>query len=543
MTTVRELADEALELLATADPLNELLVGFPGTEDRLNDLSEAAEQSLRDRAVRVLDAASRIEATGQDAITLGVLVEQTESLITRIDARLVEHTVHDGQTAPLGKLLELLASSRPTGAQQEQDFLTRLAAIPEFLAQGADRLRHGLSTGRLPIAGRVRAAVDYLDAHLAAPEADPLHLVPLNAAAERDDLLAAEVRPAFAAYREVLHAEALERGRPDDRAGLCWLPDGEATYAALVRMHTTTGRTPEELHRTGVELLAELAEEYAEIGSRIFGLRTAAEVQQRMRTDPGLRWSDGRELLAAAEAAIERAERGAPEWFGRLPAQRCQVAPVPADRAPNTSAAYYLPGPVDGSRPGTYYANTHLAEQRPRFLAEATAFHEAVPGHHFQITLAQELTGVPKIRQLAWVNAYMEGWGLYSERFADEAGWYTDDVARLGMLAMDSNRAARLVVDTGLHAFGWSRQRAVDYLRENTLMPEVEVQSETDRYLEMPGQALSYMVGRLEIERLRDRARAALGAAFDLRAFHDLVLGSGPLPMPVLDLVVADWTG
>ncbi|SEG92724.1 Uncharacterized conserved protein, DUF885 familyt [Saccharopolyspora kobensis] len=540
---MRELADEALELLATADPLNELLVGFPGTEDRLNDLSEAAEQSLRDRAVRVLDAASRIEATGQDAITLGVLVEQTESLITRIDARLVEHTVHDGQTAPLGKLLELLASSRPTGAQQEQDFLTRLAAIPEFLAQGADRLRHGLSTGRLPIAGRVRAAVDYLDAHLAAPEADPLHLVPLNAAAERDDLLAAEVRPAFAAYREVLHAEALERGRPDDRAGLCWLPDGEATYAALVRMHTTTGRTPEELHRTGVELLAELAEEYAEIGSRIFGLRTAAEVQQRMRTDPGLRWSDGRELLAAAEAAIERAERGAPEWFGRLPAQRCQVAPVPADRAPNTSAAYYLPGPVDGSRPGTYYANTHLAEQRPRFLAEATAFHEAVPGHHFQITLAQELTGVPKIRQLAWVNAYMEGWGLYSERFADEAGWYTDDVARLGMLAMDSNRAARLVVDTGLHAFGWSRQRAVDYLRENTLMPEVEVQSETDRYLEMPGQALSYMVGRLEIERLRDRARAALGAAFDLRAFHDLVLGSGPLPMPVLDLVVADWTG
>ncbi|WP_093152299.1 DUF885 domain-containing protein [Saccharopolyspora antimicrobica] len=543
MTTVRELADEALELLATADPLNELLVGFPGTGDRLNDLSESAEQSLRDRAVRVLAAASRIEATGQDRITLGVLVEQTESLITRIDARLVEHTVHDGQTAPLGKLLELLASSRPSGAQQEQDFLTRLAAIPEFLAQGADRLRHGLSTGRLPIAGRVRAAVDYLDAHLAAPEADPLHLVPLNAAAERDELLAAEVRPAFAAYREVLHAEALERGRPDDRAGLCWLPDGEATYAALARMHTTTGRTPEELHRTGVELLAELAEEYAEIGSRIFGLRTAAEVQQRMRTDPDLRWSDGRELLAAAKAAIERAERGAPEWFGRLPAQRCQVEPVPADRAPNTSAAYYMPGPIDGSRPGTYYANTHLAEQRPRFLAEATAFHEAVPGHHFQITLAQELTGVPEIRRFAWVNAYMEGWGLYSERFADEAGWYTDDVARLGMLAMDSNRAARLVVDTGLHAFGWSRQRAVDYLRENTLMPEVEVQSETDRYLEQPGQALSYMVGRLEIERLRDRARAALGEAFDLRAFHDLVLGSGPLPMPVLDLVVADWTG
>ncbi|MER6990878.1 DUF885 domain-containing protein [Saccharopolyspora hirsuta] len=543
MTTVRELADEALELIAAADPLNELLVDLPSTRDRLNDLSGAAERALRDRASGILAAAGRVEATGDDRITLGVVVQQAESVITRIDSRIVEHTVHDSETSPLGKLLMVLASTRPRGAQHEQDFLTRLAAIPEFLAQGAERLRLGVSAGRLPIARSVREAVKHLDAHLAAPESDPLHLVPLEAAAERDELLAEVVRPAFAEYREVLRAEIQQHGRPDERAGLCWLPDGAATYAALARMHTTTDRTPEELHRTGVELVAELAEEYAEIGSRIFGLRTAAEVQQRMRTDPALRWSGEQELLDAARAAIERAERAAPEWFGKLPAQRCQVEPVPAELAPNAPAAYYLPGPPDGSRPGTYYANTHLAEQRPRFLAEATAFHEAVPGHHFQVTLAQELTGVPEIRQYAWVNSYAEGWGLYAERFADEAGWYTDDVARLGMLAMDSMRAARLVVDTGLHAFGWPRQRAVDYLREHTALPEIDIQSETDRYLEMPGQALSYMVGRLEFQRLRDRARAALGEAFDLRAFHDVVLGSGALPMPVLDQLVADWTG
>ncbi|MDA3626720.1 DUF885 domain-containing protein [Saccharopolyspora sp. WRP15-2] len=543
MTTVRELADDALELIAAADPLNELLQGLPGTGDRLNDLSEAAERSIRDRACRIVETARRIEATGEDRITLGVVVQQAESVITRIDARLVEHTVHDIEVSPLGKLLDLLPSTRPSGAQQEQDFLARLAAIPQFLADAADRLRTGLAAGRVPIARRVRAAVAYLDAHLAAPEADPLHQVPLEAAAERDRLLAEVVRPAFAAYRDVLRTEVQDHGRPDERAGLCWLPDGAATYAALARMHTTTDRTPEELHRTGLELIAELAEEYAEIGSRVFGVSTAAEVQHRMRTDPALLWSNGPELLDAARTAIERAERAAPEWFGRLPALRCQVEPVPADRGPNASAAYYLPGPIDGSRPGTYYANTHLAEQRPRFLAEATAFHEAVPGHHVQITLAQELTGVPKIRQFAWVNSYMEGWGLYAERFADEAGWYTDDVARLGMLAMDSMRAARLVVDTGLHAFGWPRQQAVEYLRANAVMPEVEIQSEVDRYLEAPGQALSYMVGRLEIQRLRERAREALGAAFDLREFHDVVLGSGTLPLPVLDLVVADWTG
>ncbi|MER5388923.1 DUF885 domain-containing protein [Saccharopolyspora sp. NPDC002686] len=543
MTTVRELADDALELIAAADPLNELLQGLPGTGDRLNDLSEAAERSIRDRACRIVETARRIEATGEDRITLGVVVQQAESVIARIDARLVEHTVHDIEVSPLGKLLELLPSTRPSGAQQEQDFLARLAAIPQFLADAADRLRIGLAAGRLPIARRVRDAVAYLDAHLAAPEADPLHQVPLEAAAERDRLLAEVVRPAFAAYRDVLRTEVQDHGRPDERAGLCWLPDGAATYAALARMHTTTDRTPEELHRTGLELIAELDEEYAEIGSRVFGVSTAAEVQHRMRTDPALLWSNGPELLDAARTAIERAERAVPEWFGRLPALRCQVEPVPADRGPNASAAYYLPGPIDGSRPGTYYANTYLAEQRPRFLAEATAFHEAVPGHHVQITLAQELTGVPKIRQFAWVNSYMEGWGLYAERFADEAGWYTDDVARLGMLAMDSMRAARLVVDTGLHAFGWPRQQAVEYLRANAVMPEVEIQSEVDRYLEAPGQALSYMVGRLEIQRLRERAREALGAAFDLREFHDVVLGSGTLPLPVLDLVVADWTG
>ncbi|MEV0087037.1 DUF885 domain-containing protein [Saccharopolyspora sp. NPDC050642] len=541
MNTARELADELIEVLADEDPLNELLQGIPGIDHRLGDLDESAESAIRERALRIAAAARSLDPPPEDRITRGVVVQQAEAVATRLGARLVEHTMHDLLVSPIAKLLEILPAVRPSGPQQEQDFLTRLAAIPEFLANAADRHRHGAAAGRTPVARRVRDAVAHLDAYLSAPESDPLRQAPLRSADERDRLLADAVRPAFAAYRNVLHAEIRPHGRPDDRPGLCWLPDGAETYAALARMHTTVDWTPEDLHRTGLAAIEGLAEEYAEIGSREFGLRTAAEVQQRMRTDPALRWQDAAELLGAAQAAIGRAEEAAPKWFGRQPAQRCRVEAVPADREANATAAAYLPAPLDGSRSGIYYANTYRAEERPRFLAEATAFHEAVPGHHFQITLAQELTGVPLIRRAAWINAFMEGWGLYAERFADEAGLYSDDIARLGMLAMDSMRAARLVVDTGLHAFGWSRQQVVDFLRANTVMPEVEIQSETDRYIENPGQALSYLVGRLEIQRLRARAEAQLGPAFDLRAFHDVVIGNGPLPLPVLDEVIAGW--
>jgi uncharacterized protein (DUF885 family) len=441
---------------------------------------------------------------------------------------------------PVVKLLSVLPEAPPRTPEQERHYLSRLAAIPEFLARSAARHRAGLAAGRLPIAARARSAVDHLDRYLAHPADDPLRTVPVREAAERDRLVDDLVRPAFAKYRQALH-ELVPYGRPDTRPGLCWLPGGEVTYAALARMHTTTDRTPEDLHRTGLEHIDRLAEEYVRIGARVFGASTVAEVHHRLRTDPAMRYRDAEEVLEVSRAAIERAEAAAPDWFGRIPAQRCEVQPTPADTAPYTSVAYYAPGAADGTRPGTYYANTYRASERDRFIAETNAFHEAVPGHHFQITLAQQLTDLPRLRRVARINAYLEGWALYCERFADEIGLYSDDVARLGMLALESIRTARLVVDTGVHAFGWSRQQVVDYLREATVMNEVEVQQETDRYIEWPGQALSYMVGRLEVQRMRADAERALGEAFDLKAFHDLVLGGGPLPLAVLGDVVAEW--
>ena len=248
-------------------------------------------------------------------------------------------------------------------------------------------------------------------------------------------------------------------------------------------------------------------------------------------------------MIAAAREAIERAERAAGSWFGVLPSQGCTVEPVPEHEAPGAAAAaYYRPPALDGSRPGIYYLNTYQADQRGRATYEAVAFHEAVPGHHFQRTRQQELTDLPLVRRFGGFTAYSEGWGLYAERLADEMGLYSDDLARPGMLSEDSMRAARLVVDTGLHAMGWSRTRVVEFLLANTATPAVEVETEADRYIAAPGQALSYMVGRLEIQRIRADAKRRLGGRFDIRAFHHTVPGSGPLPLTVLEQVVSDWS-
>lgn len=277
------------------------------------------------------------------------------------------------------------------------------------------------------------------------------------------------------------------------------------------------------------------------MGSRVLGTGDVQEIFRRLREDPELRWSSASELLDSARTAISKAESEAPRWFGRIPAQPWVVQEVPASAGPGGPVAYYMQPAADGSRPGTYFANTHNVTERVKYPSESIAFHEVIPGHHFQLSIAQELAELPLLRRIGGITAYIEGWGLYSERLAEEMGLYSNDLALLGMLANDSLRAGRLVVDTGLHAKGWSRQQAVDYLAANTPTALVEIESEVDRYIAAPGQALAYMVGRLEIKRIREAAEHRLGDAFDLRAFHDRVLGSGSVPLGVLDEVIDDW--
>ncbi|MFL6121196.1 DUF885 domain-containing protein [Actinophytocola sp.] len=547
MTNVLPLADELVQLYFRSDPLYATVLGIPGYGRELADPSPAAEAELR---ARLADVAARAEAvdpaglSADDAVTRAVVVHHAGELVDRLDAAQVEFAISDLFVAPAAELIMALPMLTLHTPQAQEDYLARLRAIPAYLAVVADRHRAGVAAGRVPVARLVEKAVAHLDRYLATPSADPLarQEVPAEFAARREEVLASVVRPAFAAYRRVLAEELVAPGRPDDRVGVCWLPDGEALYRRLARVHTTTDHTPDELHRTGLDIIAALTDEYASLGRRVFGTSDRAEIFARMKSDPAMRWRDEDELLTTAREAVARAEAAAPEWFGLLASQQCKIEPVPANDAPGSPAAFYMGPSMDGSRPGIYFANTHQVEERDKFASEVTAFHEAVPGHHFQITIAQELTHLPMLRRVVNPTAYAEGWGLYTERLADEMGLYTSDVQRLGMLATDSMRAGRLVVDTGMHAKGWSREQAIAYLRENTPMADLDVRNEIDRYIAYPGQALSYMVGRLEILRMRAAARQALGDEFDIRAFHDQVLGNGALPLAVLDEVVTRWS-
>ncbi|HVV10353.1 DUF885 domain-containing protein [Amycolatopsis sp.] len=529
---IDDLAGELTALDFERDPLRASLLGLPGAHDKLPDPSAAAEQRFR---ACYLDLAERAERAEGDPVTRGVVVGQARAVIDLLDSRLPEFAVSDAFAAPVQVVLLTLPSITLDDAERARGFLARLAAIPSFVDAVIERQRGEPA----PPDFLVDAAITYFDRHLGDPANDPLRLGPDEA--ERDRLLAEVVRPAIARYRDFLATEVKPRALPSDRPGMCWQPGGAERYDMLIRAHTTTSRDARELHETGLGLIKALAAEYRELGSRVFATTGLAEIFDRLRTDPALRWESAEELLDSARAAIRNAEAVAPQWFLTLPEQKCEVRPVPPAEAEVGTIAYYVEPALDGSRPGVYYANTFRAEERFRQTSEAIAFHEAVPGHHFQLSLALGLAELPLLRRIAEINAYTEGWGLYAERLADEMGLYSGDLARLGMLAQDSMRAGRLVVDTGLHALGWSRQQAVDFLRENTPMAPLEIEAEVDRYAGCPGQALSYMVGRLEIQRLRAEAERALGDAFDIREFHDVVLGNGIVPLSVLDAVVGDW--
>ncbi|SDX99240.1 Uncharacterized conserved protein, DUF885 familyt [Amycolatopsis xylanica] len=540
------LADELIEIRFAVDPLWPSLLGLSADHGKLPDPTAAGEQRTRLALADVIARAEAVDRTSLstvDSVTRDVIVQQAKSMLDVLDSRLPDYTVSDAFSAPVQRLLLLMPSLVLSDEEKSRGFLTRLAAIPSYVDAVIERQRAALDEGFAPAGFLVDMGADFFERYLGSPETDPL-LVESDLdgfASERDRLLAEVVHPAFARYKDFLALEMKPRAKPDSQPGLCWKPGGAEKYAKLIRVHTTVSTSAEELHELGLSVLAGLAAEYRELGERVFGLDDLAEIFERLRTDPALRWNSCDELLESARAAISRAETVAPRWFNSVPPTKCLVDAIPAAQADGGTMGYYLERALDGSREGTYFANTFDAHERPRHVSEAIAFHEAVPGHHFQIELAQELTELPLLRRMAEVNSYSEGWGLYAERLADEMGLYSGDVAKFGMLLQDSLRAGRLVVDTGMHALGWSRAQAVDFLRDHTPMTPLEIEAEVDRYAGWPAQALSYMVGRLEIQRMRTEAEKALGDRFDIKAFHDVVLGSGVLPLPVLAKLVEDW--
>ena len=471
--------------------------------------------------------------------------DRQEELAARWPELTVSATMSGVQTAVIATVPKVTLGT----AQQAWAYLERCGKLDRYLRQAADRLRAGIDHGRTPSERGVRAAIAQLDEYLATPPAqDPL-LAPdppadVDPARWRGRLLevvAASVRPAMLGYRACLEREVLPLARPDDRCGLCFLPDGETVYRNAARRHTTTPRDLDELHRLGQELVAGLAEEYRALESRALGTSDLAEIFGRLRGDPSLRFDTAGEILQSARDALARANAAVPDWFGRVPAVPCRVDEMSPLEAKDAVLGYYQPPSDDGRRPGIHWLNTHAPRTRTRYEYETLAFHESVPGHHLQFALAQELRDLPRFRRLGYVTAYSEGWALYTERLADEMGLYSGDLARLGMLSFDSWRACRLVVDTGIHRLGWSRSRAIDYLLANSALTPGNVENEVDRYIAEPGQALAYMVGRIELERLREHARQRLGGRFDIRAFHDAVLLGGGVPLPVLAEEIERW--
>ncbi|MDX1659808.1 MAG: DUF885 domain-containing protein, partial [Nitriliruptorales bacterium] len=450
---------------------------------------------------------------------------------------------HAGAHVPV---LQTMPKTSIASDDDAQDYLERCRQVDTYLAQARERLRSGLADDLTPPRRGVQATIRMLDGYLETSLDQDLLLEPVAGAGEEwraqvADVIRDSVRPALAEHRAFLAEQVAPRARPDERSGILHLPGGEERYRRALAHHTTTDMTPEEVHELGRTIVDELEDEYRELGGRVLGADDVQAIYERLRDDEELRFDDADEVEAAAERALRKAEDAVPDWFGRLPEAPCEVRRVPELEAPDTTIAYYMPPAEDGSRPGAYYINTYEPETRTRFEAETLAFHESVPGHHLQIAIAQELE-LPRVRRLAFVTAYIEGWALYTERLCDEMGLYESDLSRLGMLSFDSWRACRLVVDTGLHAMGWSRQEAIDYLDDNSPQARNNIANEVDRYIAWPGQACAYMVGRREIRRLRADAQGRLGDDFDIRGFHDVVLTAGAVPLQVLASLVERWS-
>lgn len=547
---IARLAQEVLDDLLGSEPLEATLIGFREYDPELADLSPEADARHEAERGRIRSSAEAIDPTtldAQDALTRAVIIAQCDLADESDAVDAVDFTVSSFPVCPSSVLLSYLRMVVATNPQEAEDYLLRLTRIPRYLGQASERLARGRVAGLTPVAHLVEQAIEQIERFLSSDQSALVIEPPQGWPGAPEwsqrllDVIEAEVKPAFRAYADDLATSALPTARPAEHPGLVHLPGGVERYRRLVRVHTTTDRTPEELHDAGLRIMESIHEEFQALGSEVFGLTDVPAIFDRLQTDPSLRWHSSEQILAAAESTVRRAEAAAPQWFARVPRAVCALEAIPELEAEGAAPAYYLGPSLDGARPGTYFANVNKPEQRTSFDLESVAFHEAVPGHHFQISLALELEGLPTIRRLALFTAYVEGWGLYSERLADEMGLYSSPVQRMGMLSADAWRAARLVVDTGIHAFGWSRQQAVDYMLQNTAVAPIDVESEIDRYIAYPGQALSYMTGRLEILRLREHAERELGDNFDIADFHEVVLSNGALPLSVLADVVEDW--
>ena len=542
------LADRFWESILELNPTTATVYGDERYADRLEDPSPAGRARSRRLMETTKADAEAISPDGlsvEDRITRDMLIVIADQGLEEDDQGVHRLRVVDQIGGPQ-TLLPQVATFQPADTPERlEKFLTRLNGYRDYMAANTDILREGLDTGLTAPRIVAERTVAQLERLIAIPIGEAvipaLAHVASNADRERvRDVVRDVVYPADAAFLKVLKGEYLAETR--DEPGLWSAPRGDALYRTQIRSWTTLDLDPREVHQIGMEELRAIDAGRRAIATAA-GAANPVAYRARLDADPANTPRSKEELLQRAREDIDRAMAVAPGFFGTLPKAGCEVKAVEEFKEKDAPFAYYFPPASDGSRGGTYYANGYDLPSRKYTKLATTTYHEAVPGHHFQIALEQENPNLSTFRRLGARivgGAYVEGWGLYSEKLADEMGLFRDDAERFGMLDAVAWRAARLVVDTGLHALRWTRQQSIDFLLE-TGLSETDATIETDRYIAWPGQALTYMIGCREIEKLRRELTARDGSAFDLRAFHDAVLGHGSLPLATLRRELPNW--
>ena len=541
-----------------ANPIMATALGDLRYNDQLPDFfsasfreqSEARERDFLDRIQRL----DRDALAGQDRLSYDVFI--SDRTLSLEGNRFPGWMLPVNQMSNYGSFFAQLGSGKSLQPFSEvkhyDDFLARIAAFPAINRSAMANTREGMSAGVVQPRPVVEKSIPQFAAHVVERAEDSVFWGPISAmpesfpAEERERLTAAyraaimdTVVPEYAAMHDFLRDQYLPAAR--EGVGMMHLPDGKDWYAYSVRTQTTTGLSPEEIHQFGLDEVARILAEMNAVREQVGFEGDLPAFFDHLQTDDRFYFKTPEEALQAYRDVQAKINPALPRLFDIFPKADYEVREVEAFRAESSAGASYMSGTPDGSRPGVFYLNTFNLRAQPSFLVETLSIHEASPGHHFQVSIQQELESLPAFRRFGGYTAYAEGWALYAESLGKELGLFTDPYQWYGRLSDEQLRAMRLVVDTGLHYYGWSREQAIDYMMQNSSMAESDVVAEVERYIVMPGQALSYKVGQRVIRELRDEAEAELGDDFDVRAFHRQVLADGALPMGVLQTKIREW--
>ena len=544
-----QLSDDFFQNSLASSPTSAIMRGYKEYFDQIEDLSEETfdkEEQLVNKFISRLEKIDLNTLSHREKITHGML---EFALSSNKDALLDKNWEFGaGVSGFTGYLIDYNQRLFIPDVESADLLLKRLELYDRLFTQIAQVQKEGLLNNRVATKRNLLRTIDQLENYLNTPlEKDTLLLVNFstdvgeleisNWKEKAKKIIETNVRPAVLAYLDQLKEEHLPKGRTDEKSGILWIEGGEETYLRALRRYTGhKDTTVKEVHNIGISEIERLKTEFFEIGKNVFSdVNSPEEVIYKMQTEPAMRYESKEQMLQIAEDIIERSYKPLNKWFTVFPKSPCKVLPAPPESEQHAPPAYYVAPLPDGSRDGTYFLNTYKPETKSIFEAESVAFHEAIPGHHLDRTIAVELQDVPDFQRYVASTAFVEGWGLYAEQLANEMGLYSNDVQQLGRLGNDAWRGCRLVLDTGMHGMGWSRDKAIEFFRANSPIEEINAEIETDRYIAWPGQACSYKMGQLKIEELRRKAENELGNNFDIRLFHDEVLCDGGITLPILD--------